>query len=312
MPSLIDYVCVLMQLRQIAYSFVIILTAVLGILKISILNLYIRMTPVPAHRLTCYILMGFVVAHDIAALFGAIFACSPVSEYWNLDTYTIFENPTCIKVLPFDIFNSAWSATEDVLIWILPIPIVWGLNVSVRRKVGLYVLLGVSLVSVICAIIRLAVTIVWIRSPDISWNYPLIPFLSNIEACIAIITSSIPAIQLLFKRAPRSQSAEAAMPPLRGEPPKEESESQGSETAVPYSAGETDKRSSKTWSLLSRLRPGSGVSNRKRMPHHQQFSAFKSQTGMTTGQRTELKDLDEEGDVNFVPGLLNEKVLRMK
>ena len=228
-----------------------------------------------------------------------------------MNSYNIFENPACIKVLPFDIFNSAWSAMEDVVIWILPIPVVWGLNVSIRRKLGLYFLLGVSAVSVICAIIRLAVTIVWIRSVDISWNYPLIPFLSNIEACVAIVTSSMPAVQLLFKRAPRLQSAEAAPSSSRDEPP-EEVESQDSKTAVPSTVDETDKRSSKTWSLLSRFRASSGMSIKNKLFIHQHFSTFKSQTGMTTGPRTELRDIGEEGDVEYVPGLPGEKVLRMK
>ena len=298
-------------MSQISFSFVIIVTAVLGVLKLSILSLYVRMTPVPSHKLTCYILMGLVAAHDITALFGAIFACSPVSEYWDLNSYTIFENPACIRILPFDIFNSSWSAVEDVVIWILPIPIVWGLKVSTRRKMGLYILLGVSAVSVICAIIRLAVTIVWIRSADISWNYPLIPFLSNIEACIAVITSSVPAIQLLFKRAQPRPPPEA-QPSLPRKEQTKELESQGSDTVIPSTAGETDKQSSKTWSLLSRLRSSSGTPNKMRTPSHKQLPTFISQTGMTTGPRTELKDLEEEGDVDFVPGLPGEKVLRMK
>ena len=304
----------LTQLNQIVYSFVIIITFVLGVLKLSILCLYARMTPTRSHKLTCYTIMGCVVAHDIAALFGSMFACTPVSEFWNLTSYTIFQNPACIKLLPFDIFNSAWSAAEDVIIWMLPIPVVWGLKVSARRKMGLYFLLLVSLVSVICALVRLAVTIVWIRSADISWNYPLIPFLSNMEACVAIITSSVPAIQVLVRGAEPRRPLET--PPTRrqqkDEPVAVEWDSQDSNTAVPSSAGETDRRSSRTWSLPSQFRQGSARVKEKRMSGQKQLTAFKSQTGMTTGPRTELKDFDEEGDMDFVPGLSGEKVLRIK
>lgn len=291
----------------------IVTTVVLGTLKLSILSLYARMTPVASHRLTLYILMGFVVAHDVAALFPAIFACSPISEYWDLDSYTIFENPACIKVLPFDIFNSAWSAMEDVVLWILPIPILWGLNVSLRRKMGLYLLIAVSAVSVVCAIVRVAVTIVWIRSVDISWNYPLIPLLTNVEACVAIVTSSMPAIQLLFKREPRLQPADAAPSPPKYQPPlpSDSLESQDSETAVPSTSEETDKRSSHTWSLLSRLRPTSGVFKQK-MFSQRHPPTFRSEDEMMTGPRTELKEIEEDGDVNFIPGLPSEKTLQIK
>ena len=258
--------------------------------------------------------MGLVVSHDIAALFGAMFACTPVSEFWNLTSYTIFQNPACIKLLPFDIFNSTWSAIEDVIIWMLPIPIVWGLKVPTRRKLGLYTLLGVSLVSVASAFARLAVMIIWIRSPDISWNYPLIPFLSNMEACIAIMTSSFPAIQALFRRTEPRRPLETPpqSQPYKQEPATEDWDGQDSSTAVPSTADESDKRSSRTWSMLSRLGLGAGKLPEKRMASHKQLTAFKTQTGIMTGPRTELKDLDEDGDVELAPGLSSEKVLRMK
>lgn len=124
----------LTPLNQVGYAFILILIVVPGTLKVSILSLYLRMTPTPLHKRIYCIVMGFVIAHDIAALFGSIFSCVPVSQYRDYSSYTIFKDPACIDYLPFEIFNSAWSALEDIVIWMLPVPIVWGLKVCAKEN----------------------------------------------------------------------------------------------------------------------------------------------------------------------------------
>ena len=116
-----------------------------------------------------------------------------------------------------DIFNSAWSVFENVVIWTLPIPVVWKLKVPRSRKgmsteavrtgamtnistAGLYTLIGVSFIAVIASCIRVGALILWVRSSDISWNYPLIPLLCMIQICVALVTSSLPAIYPLLRK----------------------------------------------------------------------------------------------------------------
>ena len=178
---------------------------------------------------------------------------------------------------------------------------------------GLYFLLGVSLVSVICAIARLAVTIFWIRSGDILWNYPLIPFLSNIEACVAIITSSIPAIQPLFRGSLRLQRGEGATPQCRPKPSAGEWNGQDSDTAVSSKEDGSQGQSRQRWSLLSYLKRASNSLRAMSPTSQRQHATLSRQTGiLTTGSRTETKDLEEDQDMEFVPGLAGEKALRMK
>ena len=51
-------------------------------MKLSILYLYLRMTPERSHKIVIYVLIGFVVAHEIASLvvsrafFQRVTACS--------------------------------------------------------------------------------------------------------------------------------------------------------------------------------------------------------------------------------------------
>ena len=69
----------------------------------------------------------------------------------------------------------------------------------------------------VCSILRLSSIIVWVNSSDISWNFPLIPFFTTLEACVALITSSVPAIYP-FLRKPQPNNSYHSMPTLRQAP----------------------------------------------------------------------------------------------
>ena len=279
-------------------------------MKISILFLYLRMTPERSHKIAIYVIMGFIVTHEIASLLvkplspkicctywmltltqGAIFQCVPIDEFWSLGNP--LQSPKCINIIAFDSFNNAWSSMEDVIIWVLPIPVIWKLKVPFSRKVGLWALVAISSISVVCAIVRMAALIIWMRSVDISWNYPLIPFLSNMEVCVGLMTSSVPAIYPLFRRSERKPSYSDPAPPPMGSPEKSwVSQDSHDETAVPSieDRSSTTDRSSKRWSFLSRKTKSS--------------KGGELSTVSESGPRTELKsvfDSEEVGDC--IPGL---------
>ncbi|CAO1605876.1 hypothetical protein XANCAGTX0491_009381 [Xanthoria calcicola] len=45
-----------------------------------------------------------------------------------------------------DTFTNSWSAFEDLVIWALPIPVLYRLKVPNARKAGLYTLIGISFI----------------------------------------------------------------------------------------------------------------------------------------------------------------------
>lgn len=156
---------------------------------------------------------------------------------------------------------------------------------------GLWVLVAISSISVICAIVRMCSLFIWMRSADISWNYALIPFLANMEVCVGMMTSSVPAIYPLFRRPERKQSYSDPAPPPMGSPEKTwVSDDSYDVTAVPSTAD----RSSKRWSFLSRK-----TSKKSKIHGHEHPN-----TGSEYGPRTELKSMFEAEEIgDFIPGL---------
>ena len=183
------------------------------------------------------------------------------------------------------------------MVWLLPIPVIWKLKVPHSRKMGLWILVAISSISVVCALVRLSSLVIWLRSDDISWNYPLIPFLSNMEVCVGLMTSSVPAIYPLFRTSQRrKQSYSDPAPPPMGAPEKSwVSQDSHDETAVPSTAD----RSSKRWSFMSRK-----VSTKPKANGHGDISTIKSDMKSEYGPRTELKSVFETEEVgDFIPGL---------
>ncbi len=199
------------------------------------------MTPESTHKRTIWTIMAIIGAHGIVATLvrcsvpsllrldtewqGTIFQCTPIHSYWAISG-PAFEKRKCTNPIDFNIFNNSFGAFEDIVIWILPIPVVAKLQVPTPKKcqsfpnillvllrpntdvsnpAGLYFLIAVSGISVICSCLRLSSMIMWIHADDISWNFPLIPLFITLEACVALITSSVPAIYPLFRK-PRPNS----------------------------------------------------------------------------------------------------------
>lgn len=76
---------------------------------------------------------------------------------------------------------------------------VWIADVEVETG-GLYLVMFISSFSIVCAIVRLIALITYTKSPDVDWGLRVIPFISAMEAYVALITSSIPAIYPLLVR----------------------------------------------------------------------------------------------------------------
>lgn len=185
----------------------------------------------------------------------------------------------------------------------------------------------------------MAMFVAWMRSSDISWNYPLVPFFSNVEACVALGAGCAPALLPLWRSLMGGQTAVAGAEGQSGPQPGRDVEkapataaatdanetttahatftsSSRSSTAVPMSSASapSSRRLSKTWSLLSsKWRPLSNSTlgkGSKRVSWN--FMGVNTEGNITTlksGTRTEVKeidgeDLEGERGMGVMPGLM--------
>lgn len=111
------------------------LISVLGY-KLSILILYIRLFAVSKiFRYLTWATMFFVCGYLLANLWTQIFGCSPRSKYWLPDT-----PGHCINYTKAGLAYGSMNIISDLIIFVLPLPIIWQLKLSRREKAGVSVI----------------------------------------------------------------------------------------------------------------------------------------------------------------------------
>jgi len=116
----------------------------LGIMcaKLSILLLYQSIFSVnQKFRLLCYGMMAASVAYCIIFFFLYAFDCSPVYFSWH---FSLTEGK-CIGITKVIIAIGAVNLVTDLTILIMPLPLVWRLNLRRNQKWGLFIIFGTGL-----------------------------------------------------------------------------------------------------------------------------------------------------------------------
>ncbi|RAL59087.1 hypothetical protein DID88_003567 [Monilinia fructigena] len=105
--------------------------------------------------------------------------------------------------------NCVWDVLTDAFIIVLPISMLWGTQMKMKRKITFGIIFSLALITIIFAIVRTTVVSSLTRMPDTSWLY----MWSAIETTIAIVVVCLASIRGLF-------SKEESTKPSKYTPPK--------------------------------------------------------------------------------------------
>ena len=110
------------------------------LIKLAILLQLLRVF-VPLHKRStmfwaCHALIWLNFIYYTTYVFLAIFSCNPVKKGWSKQVYPEIEG-TCLDLRAAYIAGAAINTASDLSIVILPQPLIWNLQLSLNRKVGL-------------------------------------------------------------------------------------------------------------------------------------------------------------------------------
>lgn len=108
--------------------------------KFSLLFFYLKLSPMKWFRMCVYASMFIVVGYNIGIVFPLIFACRPLKR--NFDV-TITEG-YCINRTPLYIATAVLNIVTDIMLLILPIPMIVRLQMPRVQKIGLILIFGVG------------------------------------------------------------------------------------------------------------------------------------------------------------------------
>ncbi|KAK4132203.1 hypothetical protein BT67DRAFT_386262 [Trichocladium antarcticum] len=176
--------------------------------KVSVGLFLLRLTPSPKLRRFVIGTIGFTILSTTGNFLTVFFQCQPLAFAWD----SSIEGGKCIppahlKFAAF--FNSSVAVLTDVTFALLPIPMLWNVQMNWRVKTAVAGILSLGLFAAVSAIVKITFLSNYGEHGDFLYDSSDLTIWTTIEICAAIIAASIPALKPLFKTLLDSASARA-------------------------------------------------------------------------------------------------------
>ncbi|KAH7411952.1 hypothetical protein DE146DRAFT_674366 [Phaeosphaeria sp. MPI-PUGE-AT-0046c] len=167
--------------------------------KVAILSLYSRLFPesIKWFRWSVRGMVAFMFSHGLVFFLLVVVQCLPISSIWD-KTIT---NARCLPVSAAIGFTGAGlSIVEDFIILLLPLPLVWKLQMSTRKKLGVILLIGIGSFASVTSIVRLKYVLKYSNSFDSTWDNADVLKWSLIEILAACFCGNLLALRPLIEQ----------------------------------------------------------------------------------------------------------------
>ncbi|MCJ1317914.1 hypothetical protein MMC15_003241 [Xylographa vitiligo] len=167
-----------------------------ALVKISILHLYVTIFPNPTFRKICYVMMAVSTVFFVTILLEVFLLCMPFVYNWDKTIEGTCGNQTLALLM----IGSA-NLIIDAIIVVLPLPLLWRLQLPIWKKIGLLVMFSLgafTCVVTLLRIIRIENTNLADTDPTISGA--IIAQWSILEPTIAIVNSCFPTIRPVLNK----------------------------------------------------------------------------------------------------------------
>ncbi|KAL1837278.1 hypothetical protein VTJ49DRAFT_4064 [Mycothermus thermophilus] len=170
--------------------------ASLVIIKVSICLLYLRILRFRHARYVIWGLLAAVVIFALYGLYGIFTACRPLHLYW---TYPPNSTGACRPKQDW-IINTSFHIATDVIMYILPLPLVLRMRAPGGQKMVLYAILALGLFVCVVSIVRLWDFDRALSSVDVTWEAASIAYWSLVETNATIIVACVMTLRPVIKR----------------------------------------------------------------------------------------------------------------
>ncbi|KAI4119256.1 MAG: hypothetical protein LQ345_000805 [Seirophora villosa] len=167
--------------------------------KISICLFLLRIEDGRKMRIAMYTLIGCLVLFTTVFVCLFLGVCRPLKAYWNTGMEAVclsdqvFEN----IVIAQGALSAVLSIVTDVICAAFPVFFLRGLQVRLRTKIGLCLLMGMGIITAVCCTVRTVLSgavsskdVTWDISANVAWRLP--------EVNIGIVCANAPALRPLY------------------------------------------------------------------------------------------------------------------
>ena len=104
--------------------------------KMSILFLYLRIFSVSrVYRCCIWLVMFITFSYIFSQFWTQAFFCQPITKYWRPET-----PGHCLSLVTIIDLYTSLNFITDLLIFVLPLPMVWRIQLSLQEKAGVFMI----------------------------------------------------------------------------------------------------------------------------------------------------------------------------
>ncbi|KAE8354725.1 hypothetical protein BDV28DRAFT_130396 [Aspergillus coremiiformis] len=181
--------------RKTAYAITIIYIPMVFSIRSSMLTYMLRLfSPDPRKALAIRISLIVLLLYYVPILFIKIFLCTPISSYWD----GALGHRTCMDQDRIYMADSLISIASDLWILILPVSMLWSLQMSRMEKMRVIGLLGAGGIATAFSVRRLVIVIDEAKATDPTLHWTEAMLTANAEAAIGLFCSCLPVVSPYF------------------------------------------------------------------------------------------------------------------
>ncbi|KAL4930971.1 uncharacterized protein BDV17DRAFT_289393 [Aspergillus undulatus] len=190
------------EVRTLKWSWVFQLLAIAGSMlgKLAILAFLVQIRGRHEKKPWLLIVLGVLIAAVNIAVLGTILGqCSPMEKLWDDDIPGTCD-PGRLNNQNYSFFQASFNSFSDALLASYPIHLFWKLQMKLRIKVALSVLMGLGWIAAVCSAVKTYELKALTETSDITWAQPSLLIWASTEAWIVIVVGCVPPIRPLMER----------------------------------------------------------------------------------------------------------------
>ncbi|RAL08513.1 uncharacterized protein BO97DRAFT_473011 [Aspergillus homomorphus CBS 101889] len=160
--------------------------------KLAIIYLYLHIFTSKRTRMLCYVVAAILVGNWLGTTVAGFLACRPLSYFWT-------HQGQCFNINAFFRWSGLANIITDCIMLVLPMPMVWQLQASLRLKSGIMLTFLLGSVGLFSSIFRFYEFFVTNAEVDETWSGTTFVIWCVIEAGVYQIAACFPSYRPLVK-----------------------------------------------------------------------------------------------------------------
>ncbi|KAF1997766.1 hypothetical protein P154DRAFT_403800, partial [Amniculicola lignicola CBS 123094] len=161
-----------------------------SLVRISMGLLYIRLFPTRTFIIVCWIFILEHVACILATFIAVPLICQPMAFHWD----KTIAGGHCGDLKKFYLWNGLQNLVSDVAIIVLPMSVLWKLQLPWSKRVSLSLVFGVGVVICIITMVR-SIELARLSAIENTHDYATIGILSILEPLLGIVNCTLPLLR---------------------------------------------------------------------------------------------------------------------